>query len=275
MRGGNKRTKKKRHVGGGTKKLPPPPLARCQCTEDGICSNKPEPDSIFCKRHMNCRPPPLTGWEPNFNPNAINGTRSIRNTHNCFSYAMNVIDPLLIQKCNESKDCNVRFHQPGSKSGMRTLIDIKERRTCPEVEKLMKSDVDELTDSTFYGKCPAGTSKIALVVDPGVDYHFYRQNAKTGYYSHKPGSNEVTAKDALDKVIFNPETAARDYRYKDSELDYTDFCGFYCVPRNKPIKLKQGGDKQNDEPQLGGGRMMGSRKRSRNKRSRKQPRKTR
>jgi hypothetical protein len=36
----------------------------------------------------------------------------------------------------------------------------------------------------------------------------------------------------------DPEFASRDYRPK-SFLNYEDFCGFYCMPRNRPIKLKR------------------------------------
>jgi hypothetical protein len=83
-------------------------------------------------------------------------------------------------------------------------------------------------------------SKIALVVDKGEDYHFYRQD-KDGMWSHKDGSNKVKRYDALKQPIANPELASRDYRWQGSDLNYEDFCGFYCVPRDPNIRLGQGG----------------------------------
>ena len=86
-------------------------------------------------------------------------------------------------------------------------------------------------------------SKIALVVDPGEDYHYYRQDSD-GLWSHKDGSNKVKRYDAFRKNIANPKLASRDYRNQGSDLNYEDFCGFYCVPRYDEIHLGQGGSKK-------------------------------
>ena len=79
-----------------------------------------------------------------------------------------------------------------------------------------------------------------MVVHPGQDYHFLRQDSD-GWWSHKDGGNKVKRFDADGLPIWNPETASRDYRPNGSYLNYSDFCGFYCVPRNKSIKLSRGG----------------------------------
>jgi len=115
----------------------------------------------------------------------------------------------------------------------------------------MRSDVPAIKRTTFKARCPAGKSKIALVVHPGEDYHFYREDPD-GYWSHKDGSNEVKRFDAEGKPIVNPETAARDYRPRGSFLNYKDFCGFYCVPRNEQVHLARGGRRLHD----GGGRRL-------------------
>jgi hypothetical protein len=104
----------------------------------------------------------------------------------------------------------------------------------------MMADVPELRRTTFKARCPAGSSKIALVVHPGEDYHFYREDPD-GFWSHKDGANKVKRYDAEGKPIVNPQTAARDYRPRGSFLNYKDFCGFYCAPRRKTIKLARGG----------------------------------
>ena len=41
-----------------------------------------------------------------------------------------------------------------------------------------------------------------------------------------------------DRIRHNFDIIARDYR-PQSFLNYKDFCGFYCMPRNHPIQLKR------------------------------------
>ncbi len=100
----------------------------------------------------------------------------------------------------------------------------------------MMLDVPDIRRTTFKARCRRGASKIGLVVHPGEDYHYYRQD-KDGWWSHKDGANPVKRFDAEGKPIWDPKTAARDYRPRGSFLNYTDFCGYYCVPRDRAIKL--------------------------------------
>src|SRR6185436_15253134 len=46
----------------------------------------------------------------------------------------------------------------------------------------------------------SGHYPVALVVDPGVDYHWYRQDSN-GYWSHKPGNTAATDVDASNNRI--------------------------------------------------------------------------
>ncbi len=94
--------------------------------------------------------------------------------------------------------------------------------------------------TSFTGKCPAHTSKIAVVVDADEDYHFYRQDTN-GYWSHKPGGTPVTNKDADGALIYDPKLANRNYDQKGSKLNYDIFCSYMCIPRDKPLYLKIGG----------------------------------
>ena len=59
-----------------------------------------------------------------------------------------------------------------------------------------------------YEKCPEGYYKIALFLDRGEDYHFYRQNSD-GTWSHKPAKYPVTNLDFYDNVIYDPEKCDR------------------------------------------------------------------
>lgn len=73
-----------------------------------------------------------------------------------------------------------------------------------------------------------GFYPVALVMDPGVDYHWYRQG-DDGTWSHKPGNTAAGNLDAAGKPITNPEAAARDY--SPDGPNYSVFCGYYYVPQ--------------------------------------------
>jgi hypothetical protein len=229
---------------GGAMKKPQP---RCQCMDartNAPCKRVALFGSLFCKEHMRCPGSPRSGYEPKFQPELWNDDEAVYKSMNCYAYAMDFRNPLLIGECrkNNHQDCRQYFPQPGALNGDRNALNASQRRNCAVVERLMKLDVPEVTKTDFYSKCPPGKSKIALVVDPGEDYHFYRHDPD-GFWSHKDGSNKVKRFDALRRRIFNPAAASRDYRWQGSDLNYSDFCGFYCVPRDHPILLGQGGER--------------------------------
>lgn len=222
------------------------PICQCYGENGKGCNNPSTKNSLYCANHKACPLSPMSSAEPPYNPGRYNNDPSIYKSHNCYSYSMDVIDNKLVMKCrrNTKKNtCRQSFHQPGALHGDRYSLNAEKRRTCPIVEKLMISDVPDTNKVDFYDRCPAGKSKIALVVDPGEDYHFYRQD-KNGLWSHKDGSNKAKRYDAFKHAIANPELASRDYRSQGSDLNYEDFCGFYCVPRANTIRLGQGGSKK-------------------------------
>jgi hypothetical protein len=149
---------------------------------------------------------------------------------------MDVLDPAQLTQCiGRGKGCRLMYHQPGSTKNMAGVLRMDSGRRCVVVDHLMKADEPALQKTTFKAKCPVGTSKIAMVVDPGDDYHFYRQDSN-GLWSHKDGANPVKRVDAEGQLIWDPRTAVRDYRPR-SYLNYKDFCGFYCAPRRKTVRL--------------------------------------
>lgn len=179
----------------------------------------------------------MSGDEPHYKPARYNQNPLVRKTHNCWAYGLDVLDPAqLIQCVGKSSSCRLMYHQPGGTAGRATELRTTTGRSCPVVERLMRVDVPAIKRSTYKARCPRGSSKIAMVVDPGEDYHFYRQDSD-GMWSHKDGANEVKRFDAEGQPIWNPKTAARDYRPRGSFLNYTDFCGYYCAPRRQTIRL--------------------------------------
>lgn len=67
---------------------------------------------------------------------------------------------------------------------------------------------DGLIPTTREAVAPCGMTKVALVIWPYHDYHWYRQDSD-GLWSHKRGSSEATNLDRSGNIITDPESAAR------------------------------------------------------------------
>ena len=114
------------------------------------------------------------------------------------------------------------------------------------MNKRMMADNPLIRKTSKRGRCGRGYYKGAMVMDPhpkpDIDYHFYRQD-RSGLWSHKDGWGPATNKDARGKVIEDPADASRDYRKnkgkgkgKGKGKNYTQVCGYYCVPKDKRKK---------------------------------------
>lgn len=182
---------------------------------------------------------PLSGWEPKYEPNVWNDTSAIRLSHNCFSYAMNVNDPKQIQRCHGKDNCEAPFHQPGNPSKY-SRFDSKRPKTCPNMMMRLLGDNPNMKMTTFEDKCPANTSKIALVVDESDDYHFLRQDSNK-FWSQKSGGRRVTHLDASKHEIWNPQLCDLNYSKYEGVLNYDIFCGFLCVPRTSSLFMRSRG----------------------------------
>jgi hypothetical protein len=217
--------------------------SRCQCLAS--CPNPSLPGEAFCAEHMKgCpRKAPLNGFEPKYDPNRWNDKKEVRTTHNCFSYAMNVIDSRQIKSCLQDEKCDVPFHQPGSVSGWPKFSN-SDPKTCPNMIGRLLGDNPSIIPSAFELKCPKGTSKIALVVDEDEDYHFLRQDSN-GMFSQKSGAMPVKNVDAKGHKIFDVQLANHNFtRKNDDPLNYDRFCGYMCVPRDRPLFMKTGGSRR-------------------------------
>jgi len=213
---------------------------QCQCSLE--CKHKCFGKTPFCAFHQKgcMRKSPLSGYEPDYDPDHWNKLFKVKETHNCFAYAFNINDPKQMRKCKDS-DCDIPFHQPGLVSGYPNFSS-KLPKTCPNMMARLFGDNPQLKMATFEEKCPVGSSKIALIVDENEDYHFLRQDSN-GYWSHKPGARKVTNRDASNRLIYDPALANYNYKDNNGHLDYDIFCGYMCVPRTGTVKLKTGGSK--------------------------------
>lgn len=126
-----------------------------------------------------------------------NGATYIRK-NNCYNFAAN-------HRTNT-------FAQPGRISG-HPITSL----TCSSVASSAE------WDGWFNGCQAANNLTIALVIWPGVDFHFYRKVAN-GVWAHKPGQTAARNYDNSGVVITNPQTCNRG--------NYTSFCGYWYADNN-------------------------------------------
>ena len=261
-------------------------LGRCQCLLEKTipCPNHSLTGRAFCKDHTNkCGyASPMTGYEPKYDPDLWNNKKERRETHNCYAYAMNVLDIKLIMDCLLSPTCNTGTPQPGYAAGYKAW-DSTNPKTCPDMRHRILGDNPSIIglprEDGFLMKCPEGTSKIALVVDPDEDYHFLRQDSD-GWWSQKGGAKPVVKVDASDHPIWNPELADHNWTNEQGVLDYEVFCGFMCVPRrvtntNLKLKISAGGRRRTKKhvPRGRAGRVVQAKRRHKSQTKRYQGRK--
>jgi len=126
------------------------------------------------------------------------GQRQFNN--NCYNYASDYRTDI--------------FAQPGRAAGaMYTAL------TCASVRPAAVADA-LIASPTANNRCPREGHLVALVIAPGIDFHWYRKG-RNGYWSHKPGSTPVVNVDNSGQLIPDPRTANRGM--------YTQFCTFMVV----------------------------------------------
>lgn len=241
-----------------------PDLNRCMCLNFGgsgdgdpvrRCNNKVVSGNHFCSQHLDC-PQRLkkfvSGSEPEYAPSKWED-KFIEGSHNCYSYFLDSRVQAVKEKCekncknsnnkecpNNNSECTDLKPQPGDYNLLKTTGSTYEENPvykCPAMEKKILMDNDVLIPVAFNKKCPANYFKGAMVVDPDHTFHFYRQD-KNGMWSHKPGISPVSNIDASNRPIYVPHLADRNYardksnNLEDDSINYTDFCGYYCIPEN-------------------------------------------
>ncbi len=143
---------------------------------------------------------PACSCAPLYEPAWWNDAGQKQWNNNCYNYATNYRTDT--------------FAQPGRANGaMYTVF------TCASVRPAAVADA-LIASATANNRCPKEGHLVALVIWPGVDFHWYRKG-RNGYWSHKPGGTAVTNLDNSSNTIPDPRTADRG--------GYTDFCTFMIV----------------------------------------------
>ena len=156
---------------------------------------------------------PLNWYELKYEPYEWNDSLVI--FYNCYNYALNTKNHDFMQPGSSEGHDYTNTPNYHTKDVLVNMIEIDSKNYSFDFEPIGK-----------YEECDPGYYKIALVADPGSDYHFYRQNSD-GTWSHKSGSRLVTNLDFSDNIIYDPEYCDR--KDNESPLNYTDFYGFYQV----------------------------------------------
>jgi len=151
-----------------------------------------------------------------------------QNYNNCYTYALSMWQHPITGD-------NFRYNgqNPGEMSGDSiTLSDLSDATTAYNaILTAIRADAayyggevnpigaDEQPQEGFY--------KVALVLAPGQDYHWYRETIN-GSWVHKPSTLVARYFDASNEYIYNPETADRDGTASGIP-NYTVFLGYFEV----------------------------------------------
>lgn len=161
---------------------------------------------------------PVGGGEPVYN---YSYWESHKEYANCYIYAMDVITSTYGGADPGAYGGGQITQETLTKSNVASLIYTAIKNDGPYL-----GNGRGIRTATKNEKPGSNEYKIAIVVDPGWDYHFYVQNSD-GYWSHKPGIDSCTRKDASGNSITDPGTADHDYGY----ANYEKFCGYYIITR--------------------------------------------
>jgi hypothetical protein len=154
---------------------------------------------------------PLSGSELEYEPDKYNNDMSIKQTHNCYSYALGKIVKGLKSKA-----------QPGYASGYSYIQNSD--YDCKKFSTRLKQDNSMSYLENFDKSCVSGFYKIFLALDVKNDYHWWRHD-KSGYWSHKPGASDVVDTDGSGNKIKNPVLSNRNF----GRRNYYKPCFFACI----------------------------------------------
>lgn len=158
------------------------------------------------------------GGEYPYNPSYWNDSTNVYRA-NCYGYILNRI-------ANNTSDHLAGYmFQPGYRTG-NYYTSLTPYAIITAVKSDMKS-LGQTIRSSSYGETPGSNEyKVALVIAPGNDYHWYRQDSDGGW-SHKPGLTNIDYRDASGKSISDPQTCDRNYSY----ANYSTWGGYYIISK--------------------------------------------
>ena len=139
-----------------------------------------------------------------YNPGFWN-VPAVQPKNNCYNYAMNFRSDT--------------FAQPGRISGHPNAV-----MACPQVANAANWD-------GCTAVCNGSNKNVALVIWPGVDYHWYRRHS-AGFWGHKPGGTAARNVDNAG-VLINGTTRTP---ANCNRGPYTIFCGYRFSPTGMRVR---------------------------------------
>jgi hypothetical protein len=174
----------------------PTPLRNYLTTELGV--PRFDPATLFTNRSILVACPACQAADaPAYAPAPWNAPH-VQPFNNCYNYANDQITNT--------------FAQPGRAHGAGTNT-----KACPDVETAAAADALATTPNPSGVLTPGQGWYVALVIWPGFDYHWYRQD-QNGCWSHKPGQTAARDTDNSGNRITDPQSCDRG--------PYTNFCGY-------------------------------------------------
>lgn len=169
---------------------------------------------------------PMSGGELFSNFTIFNSSQ-YKNYTNCYSYALGMlINPITREKFKEGRGVN-----PGEMAGKSISInDLKNAETAKTaIENAVKQDCLSWGGNAYdfhpltEKQMPSvGYYKVALVLNPGKDYHWYRQvSDRNGGWAHKISVQNAIDTDYSGATIYFPSSCNRG--------NYSVFLGYYEI----------------------------------------------
>ena len=152
---------------------------------------------------------------PPYEPTLWNDAGDIQYSDNCYNYGNNQM--------------TFTFAQPGRAAGYREWQSGSDM-TVSYVRERALADGLTWVGWNYPGAdytCADGGHLVFMGIAPGVDYHWWRKDVSTSYWSHKPGGGSATNLDASGALITNPLASDRNF-----PPNYSENGGFYCTCGN-------------------------------------------
>ena len=164
-----------------------------------------------------------------YEPSKWNDDIFIRKSHNCYSYALNMIEKRRAKRCQKKtlkKGYICLRRQPNNKNKE------DEFHSCDELINNILKEYPKIKRVAKNSPCPQGFYRVALFLLNRKDnhhltlndFHFYRQD-NNGFWSHKDGWRKATNKDKHGKLIREPEIIENKNKNK--------LCSYFIFPIKK------------------------------------------
>lgn len=148
--------------------------------------------------------------------------------NNCYTYALSYyVNPITGYKFG------IKGQNPGEMSGNSiTMSDLSNATLAKsKIENALTKDFNYFggnwAEINATDQPREGFFKVALVLAPGVDYHWYRQ-LPNGQWGHKPGSTDAINWDNSGYAIYLPHECDRNGT-PNGAPNYTDFIAWYEI----------------------------------------------